>query len=220
MDNLIHDIIDNTLLFGKDKEERIVGAYQLSDSLIRLFFREGDSVQFRDDPFYPFFFLSDGAVLDGFVPENQKKFWLVKLHGSNFYQYLAIFDSWKMYRAALDFINEKSDSDSWNKNISDHDGYSPLTYSKGDGLSQYFLQTGKTLFKGMLFEDLHRLQLDIETYYRPGNLSNDKHDRFSDEIIIVSLSDNMGALSDASMLLWASMTTTVLAPSSAPFLAI
>lgn len=192
MDNLIHDIIDNTLLFGKDKEERIVGAYQRSDSIIRLFFRNGESVHFRDDPFFPFFFVSDSAVLDGFIPENQKKFWLVKLHGSNFYQYLAIFDSWKMYRSALDFINSKSDPESKDKSVTEPVGNSPLTYSKGDGVSQYLLQTGKTLFKGMLFEDLHRLQLDIETYYRPDLRGNDKQDRFSDEIIIVSLSDNFG----------------------------
>jgi len=34
MDNFIHDILDNALLFGKDREECIVGAYQLSDTHI------------------------------------------------------------------------------------------------------------------------------------------------------------------------------------------
>jgi len=192
MDNLIHDVLDNNLLFGKDKEEGIVGAYQLSDSHIRLFFRNEGSVLYRDDPFYPFFFLSESAVLDGFVPEDKKKFWLVKLQGSNFYQYLAIFSSWKTYRGALDYINSKKISTSPASGSDEREMESSLTYSRGDAVTQYFLQTGKTLFKGMLFEDLHRLQLDIETYYRPGRTDTGRDDRFADEIIIVSLCDNRG----------------------------
>ncbi len=189
MDNLIHDILENDLLFGKDKEEFIVGAYQYSDSLIRIFFRSGDAVLFRDDPFYPYIFLSDGALLDGFIPDDRKKFWLVKLHGDNFYRYLAIFSSWKSFRTAHDFINAKKNALLTGNTTSSPEGESSLTYSKGDAVTQYFMQTGKTLFKGMLFDDLHRLQLDIETYYKPigGN-----GERFSDEIIIVSLSDNRG----------------------------
>ncbi|MBM3162729.1 MAG: DNA polymerase [Chlorobi bacterium] len=192
MDNLIHDILDNDLLFGKDKEELIVGAYQLSDTHIRLFFRREGSVLYRDDPFYPFFFLSEETVLSGFVPEDKKKFWLVRLQGNNFYQYLAIFSSWKTFRAGLDFINAKKITTARMPGDSGHEDESSLTYSKGDAVTQYFLQTGKTLFKGMLFDDVHRLQLDIETYYKPGRRDQGKNERFSDEIIIVSLSDNRG----------------------------
>lgn len=192
MDNFIHDILDNNLLFGKDKEECIVGAYQLSDTHIRIFFRNGNTVLYRDDPFYPFFFLSESAVLDGFIPEDKRKFWLVNLQGDNFYQYLAIFGSWKTFRAALDFINSKKLSLLSGSAESPAEEGSSLTYSKGDAVTQCFLQTGKTLFKGMLFENLHRLQLDIETYYRPEKRGGEENDRFSDEIIIVSLSDNRG----------------------------
>jgi DNA polymerase elongation subunit (family B) len=193
MDNLIHDIIGNALLFGKDKEERIVGAYQRSDNQIRVFIRTDESVlQYRDDPFYPFFFLSDAAILDGFVPDDMKKFWLVKLQGCNFYHYLAIFSSWKMFRSALDYINSRKISTTSEKNpFFEHDN-SPLTYNKGDAVTQYLLQTGKTFFKGMLFDELHRLQLDIETYYQPNKQGKGKSERFSDEIIIVSMSDNRG----------------------------
>lgn len=192
MESLIHDILDNDLLFGKDKEEFIVGAYQLSDTHIRLFFRKEGFVRYRDDPVYPFFFLSESTVLEGFIPEDKKKFWLVRLQGNNFYQYLAIFSTWKTFRGALDFINSKRIIPVRTSGDIAPEEESSLTYSKGDAVTQYFLQTGKTLFKGMLFEDLHRMQLDIETYYRPGKVDRAGEDRFADEIIIVSLSDNRG----------------------------
>ncbi|MBN1929031.1 MAG: ribonuclease H-like domain-containing protein [Chlorobiaceae bacterium] len=190
----MNDLVDfshgNDLLFGKDPEEKIVGCYQLNDSQIRLFFRTPDGVVQRDDPFYPFFFLSDGELLDGFTPFNKEKFWLIPLEGANYYRHLAIFRSWKNYRAALDHVNSSlpegaNDGDAQNgSSMNSH-----LTYNRGDAITQYLLQTGKTMFKGMLFDDLHRLQLDIETYYQSDKKRKGKGIG-EDPIIIVSLSDN------------------------------
>ena len=181
----------NDLLFGKDPEENIVGCYQLNDSQIRLFFRTPDGIAQRDDPFFPFFFLSDDELLDGFTPFNKEKFWLIPLEGTNYYRHLAIFRSWKNYRAALEHINSSlpdalSNDDSQNASSRNN---SHLTYNRGDAITQFLLQTGKTLFKGMLFDDLYRLQLDIETYYQPEKKRKGKGIG-EDPIIIVSLSDN------------------------------
>ncbi|WP_164927300.1 DNA polymerase domain-containing protein [Chlorobaculum tepidum] len=190
MNNIVNFSFENELLFGKDPEENIVGAYQLNDSQIRLFFRKTDVVTHRDEPFYPFFFLSDNELLEGFIPFNKEKFWLIPLDGTNYYRYLAIFRSWKNYRAALDFVNSSSqDSSSRSDSQNSSSFHSHLTYSPGDAISQYLMQTGKTLFKGMLFDDLHRLQLDIETYYQPDKKRKGKGIG-EDPIIIVSLSDN------------------------------
>ncbi len=52
------------------------------------------------------------------------------------------------------------------------------------------MQTGRTLFKGMPFEDLYRMQLDIETYASAGGFPD--AERPGDAVIIVSLSDNRG----------------------------
>jgi len=193
MESIINEIMGNDLLFGKDKEERIVGAYQLSDSQIRVFIRQNDKVLFHDEQFFPFFFLSESALLDGFVPEGGDKFWLVKLSGSNYYQSLAIFRSWKIYRSALDFINKKALIDSKEKTNDDipTDTIS-LIYNKGDAVTQYLLQSGKTLFKGMIFDDLYRMQLDIETNYEPVRKKTGSSGFGEDEIIIVSLSDSRG----------------------------
>lgn len=180
----------NSLLFGKDSEEHIVGIHQLSDYKVRLYKRTENGISSRDEVFYPFFFLSEQTLLEGFTPVNNEKFWLIKLQGGNFYRFLAIFKSQQNYRAALDHIASTSRPESDEEVDS---GYSPnLTYSRGDVVTQYLLQTGKTLFKGMLFENLYRIQLDIETYYKPEKNTRSKVSIGRDPIIIISLCDNNG----------------------------
>ena len=193
MDSIINEIVNNDLLFGKDKENGIVGAYQLSDTHIRIFNRTEGKVTFHDDPFYPFFFLSTCTLLDGFIPEDKDKFWLVPLEGSNFYQCLAIFKNWKAYRGALDFVNTKVPGESAETVIEGvpYENVSHV-YNKGDAITQYLLQSGKTLFKGMIFDDLYRMQLDIETDYDPLRKKSGPSGFAEDEVIIVSLSDNRG----------------------------
>lgn len=180
----------NALLFGKDSEERIVGIHQVSDSKVRLYIRDGNTVNSRDDDFYPFFFLSEHTLLDGYTPANNEKYWLVKLQGGNFYRFLAIFKNQQNYRNALDYVASRSKSSSEDDNDSGFSGN--LTYSRGDSVTQFLFQTGKTLFKGMVFEDLYRMQIDIETYFKPEKSTSSKVSIGSDPIIIVSLSDNKG----------------------------
>ncbi|WP_287373792.1 DNA polymerase domain-containing protein [Prosthecochloris sp.] len=180
----------NTLLFGKDIEERIVGIHQLADNRIRLYVRDKNGVKSRDEEFYPFFFLSEDTLLEGFTPANNEKFWLIKLQGDNFYRFLAIFKTQQNYRNALDHIASKSKQSSQEEN--DSGVSNNLTYNRGDAVTQYLLQTGKTLFKGMMFEDLYRIQLDIETYYKPEKSTSTKVSIGSDPIIIISLCDNKG----------------------------
>ena len=193
MESIIHEIVTNDLLFGKDKEECIVGAYQLSDTRIRVFNRINGTVSFHDEPFFPFIFVSDASLLEGFIPEDKDKFWLVKLGGSNFYQCLSIFRSWKTYRGAIDFINSKTygeGGESTNEG-GQFDNNSHI-YNKGDAVTQYLLQSGKTLFKGMIFDDLYRMQLDIETDYDPERKRTGNSGFGEDEVIIISLSDSKG----------------------------
>lgn len=189
MESIINEIMNNDLLFGKDKEECIVGIYQLSDTQIRVFNRDGNNVSYHDEQFFPFFFCSDASLLDGFVPEDRDKFWLVPLGGSNFFKCLSIFRNWKTYREAIDYVNRKTSrevADVSAENVSSDN--SSLIYNKGDAVTQYLLQSGKTLFKGMIFDDLYRLQLDIETNYNPSGSSGFGND----EVIIVSLCDSRG----------------------------
>ena len=191
MNNTLDPTLFNELLFGKDPEAGIVGAYQLNDTLVRLFIRKDERVFCRDEPFFPFFFLSDNELLDGFTPTDKEKYWLIPLSGNNYFNHLAIFRSWKNYRAALDHINSGSQDNSSGNDSAGTSGFnSHLTYNRGDAVTQYLMQSGKTMFKGLLFEDIHRLQLDIETYYRPDGRKNRKESFGEDQVIIISLSDN------------------------------
>jgi DNA polymerase I len=100
--SLAQSVLANELLYGKDREENLVAAHQISDNQIRLYKREAGEITWRDEPFYPFFFLASSGLLNGFKAEVGGGFWLKELEGSNYYRYLAIFKSWKDYRAAID----------------------------------------------------------------------------------------------------------------------
>jgi len=180
----------NPLLFGKDGEEHIVGIHQIPDNRVRLYTRNGANVTSRDEDYYPYFFLSDKALLDGFTPEGNEKYWLIKLQGNNFYRFLAIFRTMQNCRNAQDHISSGAKAVTEEEENREH--FNNLCYSRGDAVTQYLLQTGKTLFKGMVFEDLYRIQLDIETYYRPEKSTSKKVSIGQDPIIIISLSDNRG----------------------------
>ncbi|ANT63829.1 DNA polymerase domain-containing protein [Prosthecochloris sp. CIB 2401] len=196
MDKGIIDTVakHSTLLYGKDDEERLVGIHQVSDSSIRLYSRtEKGKTVWRDELFYPFFFLSEGSLLEKFSPGGNNRHWLIRLNGQNYYQYLAIFSSWNDYRTAIDHIRQKtvwreSEEDKGVQNLP----VSQLLYNKGDAVTQYLMQSGKTMFKGMIFEDLHRIQLDIETYFKPQPGTSSKVEIGKDQIIIVSMCDNRG----------------------------
>jgi DNA polymerase elongation subunit (family B) len=175
----------NRLLFGHNTDERIVAVQQKDDRTMRLFFREQDSVRSSEEPFYPFFFLSDRSLIDGF----DRKHWVKKLEGTLFYQYLCAFEEWSVMWDAIRLILDRHNREAFTK----AEGYATLDkiYLVTDPVSQYLMQSGRTLFKGMDFRDLHRLQLDIETFtppaYRFPNAS-----RKTDRIILIALSDTTG----------------------------
>jgi DNA polymerase, archaea type len=203
-ESLAAGFLANELLYGKDREERIIAIHQVagSDTLVRIYSRNGDTVTQRDEPFFPFFFLANEGFLKGFH-SNAGGFWLKPLSGNNYYKHLAIFKSWKDYRNALDFAAETkrklgTNSATNSGNFSDDDARRfddrriDEVYSKGDASAQYMFQTGKTFFKGMTFEELRRMQLDIETYYDKNSQRLSGIHIGRDKIIIVSLSDNTG----------------------------
>ncbi len=174
----------NELIYGHNDEKNIVAVQQNSDSTVRLYFREG-SGKVREEirRFYPFFFLSDKSYIEGFY----KKFWIKKLNGNNFYQYVCAFedltDMWNAVRFILRNYSIKN-----NVKIESYTD-TDIIYLRPDPVHQFLIQTGITLFKGMEFNDVYRIQLDIETYSKH-RFSNPK--RIEDRIIVISLTDNRG----------------------------
>lgn len=174
----------NPMLFGHDNETNIVAVHTHGESQVRIYKRAGDFIEYRDEEFFPFFHLSDKKFIDGFP----SKYWIKKLHGENFYQYLCAFPSISVFWDAVGFVIKKINKELKTAYTSHLD--CEHIFLRSDMNTQFLMQSGKTLFLNMEFDDIHRLQLDIETYSHDYRFS--RADRKEDRIILIALSDNRG----------------------------
>jgi DNA polymerase I len=170
----------NEQLYGKDPTERIVAIQLITpdpEAYIRVYIRENDGIRHEDVRFYPFFYVSDVKLLTGFPTD---KFKYKPLKGSGFYRYLVWFDSWKEMWKARKHIAKATKC---------NDGNPRDIFIVKNPEQQYLMQSGRTLFKGMDHDQIHRLNLDIEAMSPTGfpNANRKEH-----EIAIVSLKDNRG----------------------------
>ena len=174
-------------LFGHDSAPGLVAlhpvsqAFNVGQAMMRLYQRDLLSARLdtEDVPFYPFFFLSDLRLLRGFP---RQRFRCKTLAGDNYYRYLVVFHTWQAHWDAVRHIETNTGSPKRRPE---------QLYLILNPAQQYLMQTGRTLFKDMQFDDLHRLQLDIEVF-----ASSEFHfpqaDRAADRIIAIALSDNRG----------------------------
>ncbi|MCI0707195.1 MAG: DNA polymerase [Ignavibacteriae bacterium] len=174
----------NILLHGHNPLEYVVAVHQVNDTTVRVYRRENGKISQSDAEFFPFMFIASEHYLEGYP----KKHWIKKLEGNNYYQYLAVFprwsDLWDAVRHALRTYNKSAQ-----KRI---DNYTEAEFIllRADPVSQYLMQSGITYFKNMAFNDVHRFQLDIETYSKEYKFSNPR--KTEDRIILITVSDNRG----------------------------
>ncbi len=169
----------NVVLFGADPTEGILAIEPMGDDLMRLFLRVGGRLETRDEPFTPFVLLEDDALLQGFKLPFKKE----ALASSNPFRVLVLFDRWGTCLKARDHLQKTTGEPASSPQA-------PYLFLS-DPVHQHLLLTGKTLFKGLGFKDLHRLALDIETACAPGyEFSNPQ--REEDRILSVALMDNRG----------------------------
>jgi DNA polymerase, archaea type len=175
----------DTLLYGHNAEERIVAVQQLNDQTIRLYKRIEGKVLHEDVEFFPFFFLSQEALIKDFP----KKFWLKELAGGNFYRYIAAFTRWSEMWEAVHFILRQ-----YNKThptrVSSYQEFKEILV-RADAVRQFLLQSGITLFKGMKFEELVRLHLDVQVAPAGGNKRKKKSSE--EQILVVTLAASDGS---------------------------
>jgi DNA polymerase elongation subunit (family B) len=177
--------MDDLALFGHDPTPRLVAAHPLpaagsaDQARIRLYQREttGDGLSIIDVPFYPFFFLTDIRLLQGFPRQTLR---CKTLQGDNAYRHLVVFTAWQTLWDAVRHIARVTGT---------RDGDPEQLYLIPNPVQQYLTQTGRTLFKDMTFDDVHRLQLDIEVW---STGSFPQAQRPEDRIILIALSDNRG----------------------------
>ncbi|HEY4745402.1 MAG TPA: DNA polymerase domain-containing protein [Desulfuromonadaceae bacterium] len=174
----LHDLEHTPLLFGHDPRTGIV-AVEPAGRFVRLFRRTPQGVHFHDEPFRPFILVSDPALLAGCRAPCSVR----QLQGDDLFRYQLSFDSWGDCLAARDFLAAAT-----GRTPSAADA--PYLFIS-DLSHQYLLASGATLFKGMEFNDLHCLTLDIETFCAEGyRFSNP--DRPEDRIISIALADSHG----------------------------
>ncbi len=173
-------------LFGHDATPRLVALHPVppdtgddAQAHMRVYQRQPDTgcLQTEDVPFYPFFFLSDMQLLRGFP---RQRYQLKTLAGDNAYRYLVVFHTWQTHWDAVRHIQKASGR---------RDRRPEQLYLILSPTQQYLMQSGRTLFKDMTFDELHRLQLDIEVF-ASGTFPN--AEREADCIIAIALSDNRG----------------------------
>ena len=169
----------DSLLYGHNPEERIVAVQQLNDQTIGLFKRVEGKILHRDVEFFPFFFLVDEAL----IKEFPKKFWLKKLAGNNFYQFIAAFSRWSDMWEAVHFILRQYNK-SHSPRISSYQELKEILV-RADPVRQFLLQSGITLFKGMEFEDLLRLHIDVQCAPATGKKRSSKS--MEEHILIITL---------------------------------
>jgi len=167
----------NELLFGGDGTEGIVAVEPVGEDRMRLFLRQNGGLHFRDDPFTPFLLLTDTGLLRGF----RGPFLVEPLSPGNDYRFLVWFEGWAACRKAVAHLQKRTGAPASSPQA-------PYLFLS-DPVQQHLLFTGKTLFKGMPFRDLHRLALDIETATAPGyTFSNPV--REEDRILSIALMDS------------------------------
>jgi DNA polymerase I len=152
------------VLFGKDPTPYIV-AVEPIDSRIRLFIREGGQLRTVEEPFRPWLLSDMRMAMDGVHWQELKG----ELQGRRMLKYLAVCDGREVFENLRRALRDE------HREI--------IAY--GSFARQYLMLSGKTLFKGMTFADLHRVQIDIETT----TLTPDQQGA---RILMIALSDTRG----------------------------
>lgn len=177
------DTSDATL-YGHDDTPRIVDVQPLlnrpsrEQAMVRLYRRSEDGAEVftEEASLYPFFFISD----IGLLRHRRDTFRTSRLQGGGFFEHVVVFSCWQDYYEAIRHVKRQTDSDQRQPDE---------LYLISDPVQQYLTQSGRTCFKDMTLDDLHRLQLDIEVI-SDGSFPN--ADRPGDEVVIVALTDNRG----------------------------
>ncbi|MFP4497014.1 MAG: DNA polymerase domain-containing protein [Vulcanimicrobiota bacterium] len=172
----------NKILFGHDPTQKLVAVEidtRQAPCQATLFYRKDDKITNQQEDFFPFVLVQSLSFLRDF-----KREWFPKtLAGNSEYSYIAFCKDSNTLQAMLAHLKKVTRQGYGSP-------YSPYLYYS-DLVNQYLVSSGKTLFKGMTFNHLHRMQLDIETYCHP-DFEFSNPERESDKIIIIAMSDNRG----------------------------
>lgn len=147
------------VLFGADASKGIVAVEFVAPDRVQIYRREGNKTVSEEVVHKPFAWATEP------LPGDARE-----LAGQNAFRFTVAFDS------AADFSKAKAT-------------YKREIFALNDLAHQYLLQSGRTLFKGMAFEDLRRMQVDIETFTGTVGAMSDAS---RDPLLAIALSDSTG----------------------------
>jgi len=173
---------DQALVFGRHPDPGLVAVEHApaagGDRMV-LFRRSGDRVTSEEVPFRPFLWLESAATLDGFAGPHETE----PLAGDGALRALARVPTWKALDQALAWLRKTT-------GLGAGDARAPY-FVLQDPVQQFLMDSGRTLFQGLTFGGLRRMQLDIETQTEEGyEFSNP--DREGDRILAIGLADSTG----------------------------
>src|SRR5438477_5720849 len=159
---------ENTLLFGSDPTKRIVAIELGETGTVKVYRREKDGSTSVDiEPFHPFIWC-DSDVTDLNIDAE-------KLAGDLRYGWRISVNSWKELIALRNGLKSAGRS----------------FFALSDPVQHYLTHTGRTLFKGLAFEELRRLQLEVLSFVG-GETEIPDTSQPADHIMSIALSDNSG----------------------------
>jgi DNA polymerase, archaea type len=170
---------DNKVLFGHDARPGLLAFEREGETTIRVFARRGGRTESFVQDSTPFMLLADPQLLKSWAG----KYDIETLAGEGFYTYLVRLQSWSDLDKARTHLQKASGKSS--------SALDAPYFSLNDPVAQHLMLTGQTHFLGMPFEQLKRLQLDIETYTTAG-FEFPNPARPGDRIIAIALSDQTG----------------------------
>lgn len=156
----------------------LVAAEVDAEGRAELFFRNpgnGGEITRETAGFAPFILLTNPDALDGFAGNVA----ITVLKGSAPMRYKAVFPDVATYRQAIDFLKKEAKKSPRGANMLFQD------------LTNQILNTlGLRFYRNMKFDDIRRMQFDIETISPNHEFS--RPERAEDEIVIISITDNHG----------------------------
>jgi DNA polymerase, archaea type len=158
----------NTMLFGSDPTARIVAIEMGDTGAVKVYRREKDGSTVVDiEPFHPFVWCDADVVDLGIEAE--------KLAGDLKYGWLVSTNSWKELIALRNGLKSAGRA----------------FFALSDPVQHYLTHTGRTLFKGLPFEELRRMQLEVLSF-SAGDSDLADASQPGDHIMSIALSDNSG----------------------------
>ncbi|MFZ0889485.1 MAG: DNA polymerase domain-containing protein [Candidatus Binataceae bacterium] len=169
----------NRLLFGDPADRGVVAIEIVPPNQVEAVKRVEGKVVRERRPLRLFAVLADRALLEGFKGPHA----IAELKGDFNFHHLATFAALDSLEAAKRHLRRVSGKPPGARDAP----YLVLA----DPVEQHLMLTGTTFFMGMEFAQLHRMQIDIETYISPG-FEFPSAAREGDRVVAIAITDSAG----------------------------